>query len=565
MPSKATHTLLDRKAREAVRKGVSAIYEPVRRTLGPEGRNALLYRTFNRGPRITNDGVTVAEVIEPKDPYVRLAANAFKEMAKRTNERVGDGTTTTIVIGGALSAEVDKRLEESQTSYTAGRTGVMTLRKEILAGADMVKDLIKKTARKIETKEQLHQIATVSVEDPELGKTIADLVWETGPDGFVDVVEGHKGEIETEVIRGMRFPAKVPGKVFVNNPAKYEMVCNQTHVLITNYALDNANTLGEVLRRCNAHTSKIVVIAPEFSDGVLISAVSAIKQGYHVMPVKAPGLRTEQMQDLATYCGAKLIDKATGKKIENVAFSDLGYLDKLVVKDSEAREDAVAIGGEGATLPQGSEATPEGEQVITPISERIKTLKGQLEETKDIQFRRLLERRIASMASAIGVVRVSAPSDAETLYLKLKVEDAVYACRAALRGGYVKGGGLCLKEISDQLAEGHILKEVLKAPFNQIQENAGGALEIPDTVIDPADVVYFAVEHGTSVIAHLATVDAVIPEEMESMPGDGERSIASSIMEFVLAWKRKEGLLDASKEEMERDRLTIEERLSLDS
>lgn len=554
--AKTTKVLLDEKARAAVQKGVAAIYEPVRRTMGPAGRNALLYRTFNRGSRITNDGVTVSEVIEPKDEFESLAATAFKEAAKLTNQKAGDGTTGTIVIGGKLYADVCAKRAETgttiRTKLAGGSSNVMKIRKEILDNAALVIEAVKKAAKQVKTLAELEKIATVSVEDEELGKVIAKMAWEVGIDGYIDVVEGFKGEIETELIKGMRFPAKVAAKAFVNNPQRYEMVAKDCPVVITNYGLDNAAQINSFTHHLN--TSKLIIFAPSFGDEVLVNLVGAMKQGFFVFPVLTPSLRTEQYEDLAEYCDAVFINKDIGKKLDGIRTHDLGFLEKIVVKDTENREDAVATGGRGAIEKEGKSA----------ISERIATLRGQLEETKQDQFKKLLERRIANMASAVGVIRVGDSSQAASLYKKLKIEDAVYASKAALRGGYVKGGGLCLKEIAEKLPES-ILTAALKAPYEQIQENAGGELEIGKEIIDPAEAILYSVEHATSVVSHLATVEILIPEAVDKTPGDGYADIGAAINAYTNMWARKEGLIKENETEMARETLArAEEKASED-
>lgn len=561
--SKPTKTLLGEKARKAILDGVNAIYEPVRLTLGPQAKKALLYRTFNRGSRIVDDGKTIADCQEPRDPAVRLAAEAFKEACKKTDLIVGDGTTATTVIAGHLYNDVHRILSTSVSDFVQkkqsneGKAGVMTIRKMILDSAKKVKDEIRATAKKIETIEELEKIATVSLGDAELGKVVAKMAWEVGLDGFIDVVEGFKGEIETEVINGFRFAAKVPGKAFVNNPNRYEMVLNDYHVLVTNHALDNASDIARTLQTLNAGTSKIAILAPSFSENVLVQMVQAIKQGFFVFPVHVPSLRTEQFEDFAVYTDSKFIDKAKGMSLRNVTFKDLGMFEKLVVKDTEAREDAIVTGGRGAILQTN------GTEIDSPVKKRIDVLKGQLAETKQDNFKKLLERRIASMASSVGIIRVGDTTQASSLFLKLKIEDAVYACKAALRGGYVRGGGLCLKEIAENiLYENDILRDSLIAPYNQIQSSVDGGVEIGDDIIDPADAMYYAVEHATGVVANLATVEIITPEGDEMAHGEGELAIARAINEFVLADKIHKGQITESESLMERDRLnghTIDE------
>lgn len=573
-----TTTLMGVKARKAVLEGVNAIYEPVKRTLGPEGKTALLYRTFNRGSRITDDGVTVAECQEPKNPHVRLVAQAFKEACKKTVDKVGDCTTTTVVIGGKLYNDVYVFFADGITEFTAKKQtnsiGVVTLRRNILATAEKIKAAIKARAVVIpvgnEGLKDLERIATISVKDATLGKIIADMAMRVGVDGFIDVVEGYKGEIETEVIEGFRFPAKPGAKAFVNNPSRYEMIVTDANVLITNYALDNAAEVGKIFQGLNVHTSRIVVVAPSFSDDVLVNMHNACKAGYFIFPVKAPSLRTEQFEDLAVTCAATFIDKNKGRNIRNAKFADLGFAEKMIVKDTEAREDAVVTGGAGS-----KSQLAEGEDIVvtSAVSERIEMLKKQLVETQTETFRKLHERRIASMSSAVGIIRVGDSTQASALFIKLKIEDAVSACKAALRGGYVKGGGLALKEIVDELLEkkeieeNDILIPALLHPYELIQASVDGGVEITEDIIDPAEGIYYAVEHATGVVAQLATVDIITPELEQADPAEGSFATAKAIIEMALALKQHFGLIKENELEMERDRMngiSVDEMVALD-
>lgn len=577
--NRPTKTLIGGKARKAVFDGVMSIYEPVKLTFGPEGKTALLYRTFNRGSRITDDGVTVAETQEPKNPHIRLAAQAFKEACKRTVEKVGDGTTATAVIGGRLMMGVYALLSDNAGSeFTAKKqgnrnsVGVVTLRKKLFATAELVKAKIKEKAVKVDSLEQLEKIATISVKDAELGKVIAKMAHEVGVDGFIDVVEGYKGEIETEVIKGFRFPAKVGHKAFVNNPARYEMVMKDCHVLITNYDLDNAASVGRMFQQLNSVTSKLIVVAPHFGDNVLANMVGAFKEGYFIYPVKAPSLRTEQFEDLAINCGATFIDKNKGRNIQNAKAQDLGFVEKMVVKDTEAREDAVVTGGAG-TREELVKSSAEGEvdgQKTSAVAERIEVLKSQLKETQQEQFKKLLERRIASMSSAVGIIRVGDSTQASALYRKLKIEDAVYACKAALRGGYVKGGGECLKEIVAELElpDTDLLKAALLHPSELIQGSVEGGIVITDDIIDPAESIYYAVEHAVGVVASLATVEVITPELEQPDPAEGSFAIARALVEMVLTEKKHYGQIQEGEEEAARDAmngLTVDEFVANDN
>ncbi len=548
--SKSTLTISsDKKVLDYLKQGVEAIAIPVAKTLGPEAKTTLMYRTYNRGPRNVDDGFYTAEVILPKNPFVRLVAEFFKEATMRTNRKVGDGTSATTSLAHSLFNDIYSKLQAKSSGYSSVKvgTGVMQLKKEILAEAKKVKEQIIAVAKPIKSVADLEKIASVSLgEENDISKMVAQMAFKVGVDGFIDVTEGYKGEIESEVIEGMRFPAKICGKAFVNKPERYEMVIEDCPVFVTNHKMDNDLLARFVVSKFES--TKAILFAPDFSEQVLVNMVLARQNGTFLWPIKVPSLRTEQMEDLAIFCGARLIDKNKGDKLETVNAGCLGHLQKLIVKDTETKEDAVALGGRGEEKQQYTETdrvNGKKEQKLvekSAIQKRIEVLKGQLEETKEPQFQMLMKRRIASMASAGGVIRVGSPTDAESLPLKLKIEDVVFACRAALKSGYVKGGGLCLKEIADKLPENHILKEALQAPYKQIQTNAGG-IDIGKDIIDPADAVYYTVEHATSVVASLITVGNLIVEEPELQIGESEKEIAKAINGYTMLIKREKGLM----------------------
>ena len=567
--SKPTKLLMGNVAREKILKGVNAIYEPLKLALGPEAGRALMYRTYGRGPRMTEDGHTIAQVIEPKDEFEKLVADAFKEAAAKTNEKAGDGTTTTAVIAGKLISGIFSKLSDTAQSYASNsKLSVKKISRELLALSKQVQEKIREKSKKIETLEDLGKIAIVSLGDEKIGKIVANIVWEVGVDGFVDVVEGYKGDLETEIIKGARFPATPGAKAFVNNPKRFEMIAENCLVLLTNYKLDNNNELWAPFNRLfeQQKNSKLVIIAPDFSEPVLISMVQTTKQGTFMFPVKVPSLRTEQFEDLAVYFGATFIDKNSGKKIVDVDSSDLDFVEKLVVKDTENREDAVALGGGGEKEKKIKIAQNEFMET-SRVAERIKILKEQIKEEKIESHKKLLERRIASLASAVGIIRVGASTSAESLPLKLKIEDAQYACKSALEEGYVKGGGLCLKEIAEELDKGENGNSVicfisaLKAPYEQIQANNEELLEIGEDVIDPAKVVRLEVEHAISVAANLITCKIIISEEREKNPVEGYEAIARELRVYNALWAKKEGIKAENLAEMEKD---WGEKLTLD-
>ncbi len=568
-----TLLLVGAAARKKILKGINAVAIPVCLSMGPEGKNALLPRSYNRGPRITNDGYTISENIRPRDEHERLAAENFKEASKKTNELVGDGTSTTACVGAFLINKVFNELahEETPSASLVGQKsshkGVRAIRKEMKDAKELVIAEIKKMATPIKTLEDLEKIAIVSIgkEDESVAKQVAKAVWDVARDeagnfidNHIDIVEGYKGEIEVEIVKGMRFPAKVAHRAFVNKIERFEMVAEDTAVFITNYNLDNPFQVVDILNKLKV--PKIAFFAPEFSAMVIKSLIETTKNGLFCYPVKCPALRTEQLIDLAVYTGARVIDKETGGSLTNVTTADLGFAEKIVVKDTENREDAVLLGGKGekkagVTLNDYIDPT-----AVNSIADRIETLRGQLKLSQNDLTKIQLEKRIANLSSAVGVIRVGASTSKEGLFLKLKVEDGVYSCKAALQEGYVRGGGLCLKEIAETLPQ-NILTEALKEPYAQIQRNAGGNLEIGDDIIDSAKVVRLVIEHGVSIAATTITCDISIPEEADRSPADGYSDIAKAIKQYAYYWAKKEGLIRASEDSAEEDRNLAFERV----
>lgn len=556
--SKTTQVISDKRVLDILKKGVDAIVTPVSKTFGPEAGTTLMYRTYNRGPRNVDDGFYTSEVIVPKDPHVRLVSEFFKEATMRTNRKVGDGTSATTIIAGALFNDLYTKLAPVSQGFSSKQTnkslGVMALKKEILKEADEIKKLITLSSKPVKDLKDVEKISSISLgETSDLSKIVAKLAFDVGKDGFIDVVEGYKGEVEVERVEGLRFRAKIADKAFVTNKEAFKMEVEDCPVFITNHKLDNPELLRYVIEKVFTDTTKMILIAPDFSTIVLQQIALSFKGGLHLWPVKVPSLRTEQLEDMAIFMGAKLVDKNKGHKLETLTGTELGRLAKLIVYDVETNDDAVAIGGAGEKSKE--------------LQERIKILKGQLAETKEHQFKMLMERRIASLTSSGGTIRVGSPTDAESLPLKLKIEDVVGACRAALRGGYVKGGGLCLKEIADKLPDTHILKKALLAPHEQIQTNSGG-IDIGKDVIDPTEAIYYAVEHATSVVASLITIKTLVVEEPEMDAGEGNMHMAKALHKAVYYWAKKENILSENEKIANEDAMggmNFEEKSSLDN
>ena len=333
-------------------------------------------------------------------------------------------------------------------------------------------------------------------------------------------------------------------------------------VLLTNYVIDK-HIMSVFLGKLQ-NLPKLTIIAPEFKDSALVTMAQINKKNAELIyaPVKVPSLKTVQFEDIEVFTGARFINKDRGDKPENISNADLGFLAKLIVKDADIREDAIALGGKGTQNIRESQLV--GKKVMlsgeSMVEQRIKTLKEQLEATREEGQKNLLRRRIAGLASAVGVIRVSCDSEAETYYWKKKIEDAVYACKAALEEGYVKGGGLALKEIAETLPEDNLLRPALLAPYEQIQENSEG-IEIGADIIDPTKAIRCAVEHAVSVAANLATVKVIIPEEREKSPAEGYEEIAKAIRLYTLMIAKEKAIDMENIEEVERDTMAHHDNL----
>lgn len=553
-----TPVLFDNEARKKILKGINVVYEAVRRTMGPQGANALIYGLYSRPYRLTNDGYTIADIIELKDPHEKLAASAIQDAAKRTNLLAGDGTTATTVIAGKLLNTILPEISRmAETKDFEGafnklakvkKVGVMDIKKALFQTRDLALEKLKAASSPVKDLETLIKIATVSVEHEVFGRTIAEMAWKIGKDGYIDIVEGIGGKIETEVIEGCRFPAKIPAKVFVNKPERYEMEVSDTPVLLTNYVFDDLAMLTCFGSggRLDA-LSRVVIFAPEFKTSTMqqMAATNRKHGALTFAPVKVPSLKTYQFEDIEIYTGARFINKDRGDKLSGIKNEDLGFLAKLTVKDADVREDCIAIGGKGARSPlEGS--------IESPVQNRIRVLTEQIEATREESHKNVLRRRIAGLASAVGKIAVSCDSEAETYYWKKKIEDGAYACKAAMEEGFVKGGGLALKEIADELPDSDYLKSALMACYDQIQENAEG-LEIGPEIIDPTKAIRCAVEHAVSVAANLATVRVIIPEEREKSPYEGYAEIAAAIRWYNLLWAKERGIKLENEEEIAKD------------
>ncbi len=487
-----------KEAKEKILSAVSKVSDIVGKTLGPGGKNVLVQQDF-RGQRVTNDGVTIADSLVLQDETEQLIARTFVEAAKKTNDKAGDGTSTSIVLARAL---IEKVLKENDEDLVGSEgSNVMELKRQIDKEKDLIVEEIKKRSEKIKTKEDLIKIASVSLEDEGLGKKVAELVWEVGKDGFVGVEEGFKNEIETESIIGMKFNGKYIDERLSTNNHKEAIYEGEVPVLVTNHhlTLEDWNTIKALLEDLVKKQNKgAMVIFAEKYDADLQNMIlkQSLQTPVKVLAVKSPSLVTGEFEDLAIYTDSIFVDKNQNMKFADTKTTHLGKAQRVVVDDDQT----ILVGG------GGSEKS---------VKDRIKFLKGEAEAEKDLMFKRKVERRIANMASGVGNIKVGATTQAEQRYLKLKLEDAVFASKSALDEGFVEGGGKVLKSIGETLTGLSVLKEMTHAPYDQIQENYGKKLTIPSNVIDPAKVTRTAVENACSIAGMLITTHAIVAERRE--------------------------------------------------
>jgi len=488
--AKKTYRIIkkDNEAREALKRGIDAVVDVVKMTLGPRGRNCI-FEYKNKVPRVTNDGVSIAREIILKDEIEDLGAQTVIEAGQKTNQMVGDGTTSSMVLTQKI---VEKAFEafDTKSSLVGGGQDPMSIKREIDRNCEKVVEELKKSAKKITKLEDIENVAITSMEDEKIGKIIAEMVKRVGVNGFISVDDSYNYETETDIIEGMKFYGRYAADFMITN-ARRQAVFEDTDILVSNHNIETRHQIIPIADKVLKNKKKkFVIFARKFSPEVLASIYNTARYAhFDILAVKIPSLLDEQREDICCYTGANFIDKEKGMELENAKLSDLGRAAKVIVTE----EETIILGGGGNKK---------------DIKERIKTLKENIKVEEDEMFRKKIERRIASLTGGVGVIKVGGKSDTEKYYLKAKIEDAVHATKAALEEGVVKGGGLALKEIAEKLDE-NILTEALKSCYEQIQENAGGELKIGN-VLDPVKVVRVALENACSVAGTLITTSSAM-------------------------------------------------------
>jgi chaperonin GroEL len=523
-------------ARRSVLAGVEKLANAVKVTLGPAGRNVILEKKFGI-PVITKDGVTVAKEIDLKDPYENVGAQLVREVASKTADVAGDGTTTATVLAEAIFREGLKMI--------ATGANPVEVKRGIDKAVEVVVEELKKLSKQVSDTREIEQVATISANnDPEIGKKIAEAMEKVGKDGVITIEEGKSTETYVEVVNGYQFDRGYLSPYFVTNPDKMEAVLEEPYILITDKKLSSIRELLPILERVLQTGKPLLVIAEDVEGEALATlVVNKLRGVLQVAAVKAPGYgerRKEMLRDIAILTGGVVISEETGMKLENARLEDLGRAKKVIVDK------------ENTTIIEGAGRKEE-------IEGRIKQIKEQIKETKSDYDREKLQERLAKLSGGVAVIYVGAATEAEMKEKKMRIEDAVHATKAAVEEGIVPGGGVAYLRVIPKLEELEnqetnpdrklgirIVKRALHEPARLIAENAGyeGNLIVEEIkkrggnigfdalrgqfvdmfeagIIDPTKVVRTAIQNAASVASLLLTTEAVVVEVKEPKKNSG--------------------------------------------
>ena len=523
----AKQLLFDEQARYALREGIDQLANAVKITLGPRGRNVVLDKSYG-SPTITNDGVTIAKDISLEDTFQNVGAQLAKEIASKTNDIAGDGTTTATVLGQAI-------VHEGLKNVAAG-ADPMQLKRGIETAARSVIDRIGKNATRVTTREQMAQVAAISAASNEIGELIGEVMEQTGKDGVVTVEESQGIQTEVQYVEGMAFDRGYISPYFITNPERMEAVIEDCYILIHDKKLSAVNDILPLLEKLLQKGSKSLLIIAEDVDGEALAtlAVNKLRGTLNVCAVKAPGFgerRKENLQDLAVITGASLISDELGRAMDSVEIADLGQARRVVV----TKEDTTIVEG------RGSKKT---------IEDQIKMVRVQHGNATSDWDREKYEERLGRLAGSVAVVKVGAATEVEMTEKKHRVEDALSATRAAVEEGIVPGGGVAfinalpalrrVKLEGDEATGVRILQRALEEPMRRIAHNSGqdGSVVVQRVqtlkkgegydaaadrygnleeygIIDPAKVTKAALENAVSIAGLVLTTNCVVTEKPE--------------------------------------------------
>ena len=518
-------------ARTALMSGVDQVANTVRVTLGPKGRNVVLDKSYG-APLITNDGVTIAKEIELKDPYENMGAQLVKEVATKTNDVAGDGTTTATVLAQAM-------VNEGMKNLAAGANPII-MRKGMKKATDCAVEAIKKMSSKVNGKEHIARVASISAGNDEVGAMVADAMEKVSGDGVIAIEESKTMQTELDLVEGMQFDRGYISAYMCTDMDKMEAVLDNPYILITDKKLANIQEILPLLEQVVQSGAKLLIIAEDVEGEALTTLiVNKLRGTFNVVAVKAPGYgdrRKEMLQDIAILTGGKVISEELGLDLKETQLSDLGRAKSVKVQ----KENTVIVDGEGDKA---------------DIQARISQIKKQIEETTSDFDREKLQERLAKLAGGVAVIRVGAATETEMKEAKLRMEDALAATRAAVEEGIIAGGGSAYihatKDVAalaatlegDEKTGANIVLKALEAPLYHIAANAGleGSVIINKVkemetgwgfdalkeeyvdmvkagILDPAKVTRSALQNANSVASTLLTTESVVADIKEETP-----------------------------------------------
>jgi chaperonin GroEL len=544
LKSMSKQIIFDEAARQSLKRGVDKLANTVKITLGPKGRNVVLDKGFG-APTITKDGVTVAKEIELEDKFENIGAELVKEVASKTNDVAGDGTTTATLLAQIMIAEGVKNV-------TAG-ANPLAIKRGIEKGVEaVVRELKEKISKPVSGGAEIEQVASISANDAEIGKIIAEAISEVGKDGVITVEESQSFGMSKEVVRGMRFDRGYIAPYMITNPERMEAVYDDVYILLTDKKISSVNQeLLPILEKvATAGKKEIVIIADDVEGEALATlVVNKLRGTFSGLAIKAPGFgdrRKEMLQDIAVLTGAKVISEDVGLKLENASLDDLGRARKVIA----TKENTTIIEGAGDA---------------EKVKNRVAQIRKELEMATSEYDKDKLKERLAKLAGGVGVIKVGAVTESEMKEKKYRIEDALNATKAAVEEGIVPGGGVALLRVINVLDRADvvgeekvglaILRRSLEEPLRQIAANGGkdGAVVVEEVkkhegnfgynaasdryedlvaagIIDPTKVTRYALQNAASIAAIFLTMEAVvtdIPKKEEphmhggGMPGMG--------------------------------------------
>lgn len=529
----AKQILYNERSREQIKKGINQLANAVKVTLGPKGRNVVLDKGFG-APQVTNDGVTIAKEIELEDKFENMGAQLIKQVAEKTSDMAGDGTTTATLLAQIM-------VNEGLKNVTAG-ADPMQIRRGIERGVEAVVKSIQNQAKDLQGKEEIAQVASISAADEEVGKLIAEVMDMVGRDGVITVEESQAMGLDKEVVEGMQFDQGYVSAYMMTDASRMEAVLENPSILITDKKISAISEIMPILEAlANAGKKELLIIGEDLEGEALATlVVNKLRGVMNALAVKAPGFgdtRKAYLEDLAILTGGQVVSEERGMKLEEATLDMLGGARKVMADKDKT---TIIKGG-------GSERA---------IRERIKQIKAEIEKTTSDFDREKLEERLAKLSGGVGVIKVGAATEVELKEKKDKIDDAVHATRAAVEEGIVPGGGVALvdaiKSLENVAATGDekigiaILRRALEEPMRQIALNAGkdGSVVIEEIkkkekgvgfdasrgeyvemikagIIDPAKVVRTALQNAASVAASVLTTEVAVTDLPEKNPPSG--------------------------------------------